>query len=281
MTTQRLKSWDDYRSEVRQFDAVLEHSRAVSNALVGKTTPSTNVSYAEQIFVKALSHCLVIRQLAPDPLRRRPSELWDVPSISAVARCVIEAHDAFVYICAAGQPAEEASFRVLLWETHDKNRRVRMLSAIGSRDTRNPKLIEEAEALVAQLLVHPVFPTLRKDLQKKIVAGDPPAYHLSQKELCAAAGVDHEYYTAVTMQLSQYVHTYPFAVRQLFQFKAGNLESLRLMALPLQFTIPFIARITEGVRLLFPGVTPEPPSRTARAMALWRSISATGVKGAA
>ena len=136
MTTQRLKNWEDYRVEVRQFDAILEHSRAVSNSLIGKTTPSSNASYAEQIFVKAISHCLVIRQLAADPDRKRPNELWDVPSMSAIARCVIEAHDAFVYICAKGQTAEEASFRVLLWEAHDKTRRVRMLSAIGSRDPR-------------------------------------------------------------------------------------------------------------------------------------------------
>jgi hypothetical protein len=281
MTTQRLKNWDDYRSEVRQFDAILEHARAVSNSLVGKKTPSTNASYAEQIFVKAISHCLVMRQLAPDPDRKRPDELWDVPSISAVARCVVEAHDAFIYICAPGEAADEASFRVLLWEAHDKTRRVRMLNAIGSRDPRNSKMIKEAGELVAKLHAHPKFPTLRKELQKKISAGDPPACHLSQRELCAAASVDHDYYIAVTMQLSQYVHTFPFAVRQLFSFRAGNLESLRLIALPLQFCIPFLARITEGVRELFPAETPDPPSRTAQAMALWRSISTTGVKSAA
>lgn len=281
MKTQRLKNWDDYRSEVRQFDAVLEHSRAVSNALIGKTTPSTNASYAEQIFVKALSHCLVVRQLAPDPNRKRPDELWDVPSMSAVARCVIEAHDAFVYISAMECSTEEASFRLLLWEAHDKTRRVRMLKAIGSRDPRKPKLEIEATRLVQELLAHAVYSTLRKDVQKKISGGDPPAYHLSQKELCASAMVDHEYYTAVTMQLSQYVHTHPFAVRQLFQFKAGTLDSLRLMALPLQFTIPFLARITEGMQGLFPHGTPSPPSRTAQTMALWRSISTTGVRSAA
>ncbi|PTT91378.1 hypothetical protein DBR42_03905 [Pelomonas sp. HMWF004] len=135
-----------------------------------------------------------------------------------------------------------------------------MLKAIGSRDPRNPKLFQEAEELVAKVQAHPVYATVRKELQKKVASSDPPAYHLSQRELCAAASVDYDYYTAVTMQLSQYVHTYPFSVRQLFAFKAGTLESLRLMALPMQYTIPFLARIIEGMREQFPGLTPEAPS---------------------
>lgn len=281
MSTQSLKTWSDYSQEVREFDAVLEHAKAVSHALVGKASPSANASYAAQIFVKAISHCLVIRHLVPDPARKRTNELWDVPSISAVARCVIDCHDAFVYIGAMDCSAEEAAFRQLLWEAHDKTRRARMLRAIGSRDPRNPTLFKEAEELTAKVMSHPVYATIRKDLQKKVADGDPPAYHLSQREICAAASVDYDYYTAITMQLSQYVHTYPFSVRQLFAFKAGTLDSLRLMALPMQYTIPFLARIAEGVRKQFPGLTPEPPSRTAKSMALWRTISTTGVKGAA
>ncbi|CAN5432850.1 hypothetical protein BH11PSE9_BH11PSE9_22150 [soil metagenome] len=278
MTTENLKSWSEYRSEIREFDAILEYAKAVSNALIGKTSPSPSASYAEQIFVKALSHCIVVRQLAPDPSRKRPSELWDVPSISAVARCVIDAHDAFFYIGALGCTAEEAAFRQLLWEAHDKTRRARMLRAIGSSDSRNPKLFAEENELLAKLMKHPLFATIRKELQKSVARGDPPAYHLSQKEICAAASVDHDYYIAVTMQLSQHVHTYPFSVRQLFAFRAGALESLRLMALPVQYTIPFLTRMTEGMRDHFPGFIPEPPSRTARAMAVWREISTAGIK---
>lgn len=279
MSTHPLKSWSDYRKEVRDFDAVLEHAKAVSHALVGKTCPSTNASYAEQIFVKAISHCLVIRQLVPDPERKRENELWDVASISAVARCVIDAHDAFVYISAIGCSVEETTFRQLLWESHDKTRRASMLRAIGSRDPRNPGLFKDSEELIAKVMSHPVFAIIRKDLQKKVVKGDPPAYHLSQRELCVAASIDYDYYTAITMQLSQYVHAHPFSVRQLFAFKAGTLDSLRQMALPMQYSIPFLARITEDVRRLFPGITPDPPSRTAKSMALWRALSTTGVKG--
>lgn len=281
MPERQLKTWSDYRNEVREFDSVLEYANAVSKALVGKQIDSARISYAEQIFVKLIAHCIVLRKLSPDPARRAQQEVWDVPSSSAVARCVIEAHDAFEYVVARNSNEPERAFRLLLWEVHDKTRRVKMLDAIGSDTPLLDEMKVQAEQMLRGLQRDPLYPSLRRDLQKKITKGAPPASHLSQRELCAECGVDFEYYTAVTMQLSQYVHTFPFAVRQLFTFRAGTLDALRMMALPLQFVLPFLTRATEGVRELFPGETPAPPSRTARTMAVWRSISSLGTKGAA
>ncbi len=281
MAAHRLRTWNDYRAEIREYDGVLEYAKAVSASLVGHKTPSTNASYAEQIFVKALSHSVIARRLAPDPERKVEAELWDVPSISAIARCVIDAHDAFVYIAATGVAQEEREFRVLLWEAHDKTRRAKMLTAIGSISPEAKRICTEAEELVQTVVAHPVFAMLRKDLQKKTRAGDPPAFHMSQRELCEYANVNYDYYTAITVQLSNHVHTYPFSIKQLFNFRAGNLDSLRLMALPLQYVIPFLVRMTDGMRDLFPGKTPEPPSRTARSMELWRILSTQGVRSAA
>jgi hypothetical protein len=82
------------------------------------------------------------------------------------------------------------------------------------------------------------------------------------------------------MLLSQYVHTLPFSVQQLFGFKGGSPESLRLMNQPLQYSLPFLSRATEGMRILFSGPTPEPPSRVARTMAVAIAISMKGLKDA-
>ncbi|UUX95557.1 hypothetical protein [Aquabacterium sp. J223] len=281
MAERALKTWFDYRREVREFDAVLEYARAVSTSLVGKQIDSPRVSYAEQIFIKLLAHCIVLRRLSPDPAKKARSELWDVPSSSAVARCAIEAHDAFAYVVGRNASDAERSFRLMLWEAHDKTRRIKMLDAIGSTASELAAMRATADEMLQKLQAHPLYQALRRDLQRQIVKGDPPASHLSQRELCAECGVDFEYYTAVTMQLSQYVHTFPFSVRQLFMFRAGTLESLRMMSLPLQFVLPFLTRVTEGMRELFPGETPSPPSRTARSMTVWRSISAHGTKSAA
>jgi hypothetical protein len=280
MAPARVKTWDDYRAEVREFDAVLEYAKAVLSSLVGKRTPSASASYAQQIFVKVLGHCIVLRRLSPDPSQKAQSEFWDVSSVSAIARCAIEAHDSFMYIAATSATADERELRLLLWEAHDKTRRLYMLEAIGSSHPQKEKIRADAQRLLALVKEHRLFRTLRTDLQKKVLKGDPPAFNISQRDLCRECDVDYDYYTAVTVQLSQHIHTFPFSVRQLFEFKAGTLDALRLMALPLQFALPFLSRATGGMRVLFPKQTPEPPSRTARSMVLWQAVSSKGTKTA-
>lgn len=272
------ETWAHYQAEIREFDAVLEHAKAVSNSLAGLTPPSRSASYGEQIFVKLLAHCIILRRLAPDPQRETPNEFWDVPSLSAVARCAIEAHDAFEYIADNAISDEERDLRLVLWELHDKTRRLRMLEAIGSADPRNDGIRDEAAQLETRLKSHVFYGNLRLDIRRKIEGGDPPAFHLSQRERCSASGVNFDYYNAVTMQLSQHVHTLPFSVHQLFEFRAGTPDALRLMTLPLRFVLPFLVRVTDSMSCMFPGKTPLPQASTARLMTMWRDISTHGVK---
>lgn len=178
MPERQLKTWSDYRNEVRGFDSVLEYANAVSKALVGKQIDSARISYAEQIFVKLIAHCIVLRKLSPDPARRAQQEVWDVPSSSAVARCVIEAHDAFEYVVARNSNEPERAFRLLLWEVHDKTRRVKMLDAIGSDTPLLDEMKVQAEQMLRGLQRDPLYPSLRRDLQKKITKGDPQHHTL-------------------------------------------------------------------------------------------------------
>lgn len=270
--------WKKYASTVRDYDAVLEHAKAVSASLVGLTPSSSHIGYGEQIFVKLLAHCVTLRQLAPDPNRRNPKELWDLPSMSAIARCAIEAHDAFVYITLGDMTPEEREFRIRLWKLHDQSRRAKMLEGIGSQDPRNEEIRKTAERLQQEVKESPFYKSLESGVKRKLTDSDPPPYYLSQRERCTRYGVNFDYYNAITMQLSQYVHTLPFAIHQLFNFKAGNTDEIGLMSMPLQYVIPFLSRVADEMRLLFPGHAPTPPSRTAKTMALWRHIYANGVK---
>ena len=273
-------AWHKYQSSVRQFDAVLEHAKAVSSSVVGLTTPNANASYGEQIFVTMLAHCITLRRLAPGPNQQTPDELWDLPSMCAIARCTIEAHDAFLYVAAAAVPEAERDFRISLWELHDKTRRLKMLESIGSKKPEVESIREQCTLLTTKVTEHSTFQTTRRDIQRKVLEGDPPAFHLSQKDRCEAGGLDFDYYNTVTMQLSQYVHTLPFALHQLFSFRAGSEEVLPLMSLPLEYVLPFLGRVANEMRSLIPAQTPDAPARTARTMAIWEAIYQRGVKSA-
>lgn len=278
-----VNTWADYRSKVREFDAVLEYAKAVSQSLIGATPPSRHAGYGAQIFFKLLSHSIVLRRLAADPNSREAAELWEVPSLSAVARCVVEAHDAFEYVAGHDVGEPEREFRLLLWELHDKARRLKMLGDIGSRDPLITGFRADTQRLQADLGSHAFLATLPAELQaelrRRLARGDPPAFHLSQRQRCALSGVDADWHNVVTMQLSQYAHTLPFPMQQLAQLKADTPDGLRLMALPLLFTMSFLTRVTEKMTSLMPGRLPQPPSRTARTMAAWRALAEQRVQG--
>jgi len=275
------RAWQKYQRSVRQFDAVVEYAKAVSASLVGKATPSANASYGEQIFVTMLAHCITLRRLAPDPHRQTADELWDLPSMCAIARCAIEAHDSFLHIAATAVPEAERDFRISLWELHDQTRRLRMLESIGSKKPEVESIRQRCSTLTAKVTAHPTFQAARRDIQRKTVDGDPPAFHLSQRERCEVGNFNFDYYNTVIMQLSQYVHTMPFALHQLFSFRAGSEEVLPLMALPLEYVLPFLGRVTSETRTLIPTHTPDAPSRTARTMAIWEAVYQRGIKSAA
>jgi hypothetical protein len=273
--------WKKYVAQVRDFDAVLEYAKAVSTSLIGIVPAHKHIRYGEQIFVKLLGHCVTLRRIAPDPTRRPGRELWDAPSMSSVARCVIEAHDAFTYIALGHMTSTERDFRLQLWELHSKNRRAKMLRAIGSVDPRLSTIEAEEKILQDAITGSPFFTSISASVKQKILSGDPPPFHLTQRERCAMADVNFDYYNVVTMHLSQNVHTHPFSIQQLLTFRAGDADALAMMSLPLDYALPFLARVTHEMRNMFPKKIASPPSRTASKMLLWRTISAHGVKGKA
>ncbi|MGQ3053149.1 MAG: hypothetical protein ACT6S0_15335 [Roseateles sp.] len=279
---EEINTWGDYRTKLREFDAVLEHGKAVSAALTGVALTTPQASYGEQIFVKLLAHCIALRRLAPDPAQAMPRELWDLPSMSAVARCVIEAHDAFEYVAGHSVSDSERGFRIRLWELHDATRRLKILARIGSTDPAIAGIRADAARLQLALDAHAHMAALPTELQAamrlRLARNDPPDFHLNRRQRCELSGVDADWHEAITMQLSQHVHTLPFSVHQLRKFQAGTPEALRLMAQPLVFALPFLARVIHGMEVLMPGRAPKPPSRTARTIAAWRLLADRGMK---
>ncbi|MBX3658555.1 MAG: hypothetical protein KF740_08995 [Ramlibacter sp.] len=269
-----------YKEILSEFDAAGDHAASVSAALVGLAPAEPHRMYAEQIFVKLLAHCLTLRRLSPAPESSSQPELWDLSSNSVLARAAIEAFDALAYLALTPQEPALREFRLLLWELHDANRRAKMLGHIGSVDPRLADIQASSKQLYERAVRHKHFGSLSKSLQKRVHEQDPPSFMNSQRERCQANGIDHDYFNALTMQLSQYAHTSPFSVHQLFEFRAGSPDALRMMSLPVQFVLPFMLRATAGMRSLFPGITPDPSEGVSVSLAVWTEISSRGVKNA-
>jgi Family of unknown function (DUF5677) len=269
-----------YKQIVGELEMFIEIGMQVSQRLVGTEPEHRHHSYADPIFTKLLCHAISLRRLSPQFDPKKEHELWDMPSACAVARCIIEAHDVLEYIALAKIPEEERSFRLLTWKLHDQQRRSRMLNAIKSNDPRAQEIHTRAIALQEEAEQHPFFKKLNPGQRKKIEDGDAPSYLLSQKELNAANGVNHEYHVAATMMLSQYVHTLPMAVHQLQEFKAGTPGALHLSSMPIQYSLAFLARSITRMAEVFPQGNLELDDQQSKIFSQWFAVAAKGVSSA-
>lgn len=273
-------SWDTYKAVVEEFDLIFDYAKQLSDSLVGKVAPTPQHRYAADLFIKLLAHCVTLRSISPDPKRQKTAELWDLPSVAAIARCAIESFDAMAYIAAKHCEPEEREFRVLLWELHDSNRRYKMLSALGVSGEQYFELVKKEQLLHTRVMAHAHFAKIGKGHQKKIEARDPPESYVSTKDKCESSGVSHSYYLAVTMHLSQFVHSHPFALHQLSKFQGGSAEALDLMSLPIKYTMAFLSRSIEEWRSIFPNHTLTPSETVARKIKLWNHWVSNGTRAA-
>lgn len=269
---------DRYRDLLGEYDALVSHAREISDRMVGRRIDQRSHSYSEAIYTKLICHAISLRKLSPSLNSAQAPELWDVASACAVARALIEAYDALAYIGVHQVELPEREFRVLLWDLHDQQRRLAMLEKIGSIDPRVSDVRNRTSELTAKLTAHPFYRKTSKDVQSKINRGEAPPVHLSQRDLNCASGINHEYYIAATMWLSQYVHTFPMSLHQLMEFRAGQPEALHISSMPLQYSMAFLAKAIEGTSEIWPEADLEPDEEVARILSRWLAIAENGVR---
>lgn len=275
-----LVKQERYAEILGELETLLRFGTTVSNSLVGTTHSKKHLSYADLIYTKLLCHAISLHKLSPQIVSKPEQELWDLPSACAIARCIIEAHDVLGYMVFSKVSPEEQDFRLLLWRLHDQQRRSKMLNFIGSHDPKAGEIHAQAVALHNEAISHPWFPGVAKNLQKKIKSGDAPSFLLSQRELNTANSVNHEYHTSATMWLSQYVHTLPMSVHQLSEFRAGTADALHISAMPIQYTLGFIASTITKMAEAFPKAKMELTGADAVLFSTWCSVVKHGVKTA-
>lgn len=274
MTPQR------YLSIVEEYDLIVDHACAMSGRLTGRSVVEKHLSYAETIFTKLLCHAISLRKLSPTLQPSSPTELWDIGSCCAVARTLIEAFDALAYVSLHSVLPPEREFRLLVWELHDKEHRLHMLEEIGAAGLDVESVRSDAKNLQTIVTAHASYTELSKDVKKMIAEGKAPAYLRSKKDRNAASGINHDYYNGVTMFLSQYVHTLPFALSQLTLSHAGDPGALQVVAMPLQYSMPFLAKAIVGIGTLWPDAQVEMSADLQRKLDLWLFLSEQGVRGA-
>ena len=266
-----------YQEVLGTFDRMLAHAIQVGNLLAKLNSDDEKSIYVNAIFTKLVCHALTLRKISPTLGQEVAGELWDISSACAIARALIETYEAFAYISASKTQPGETEFRVILWELHDLQRRIKMLNQIGSSNPEINSMETKVTSLQSRVINHQMFLKCSKNTQTKIKNGEAPPYHLSQFELNSMCGINHEYHNTATMALSQYVHTLPMAIHQLMSFRAGDLESLHMCSMPIQYSMAFLAKAVAEVTEQLPVKVNNPPEETTRDLEFWLEIAQNGI----
>ena len=266
----------DFRTE---FDSVVQYSVALLNAQAGYKVRNERENYGEKIFGKMVCHALSLQKLLPNPNPVADSEIWDISSQYALSRAILESYEALSYILQEGlsEQEQELECRIIVWKLHAEERRYKMLGLIGSNNPATKEVEKNMMELRATLLDSKYVTFIGNNARSKIEKGDCPTYIVSRKSRLSSANVSIDYFNAVLMHLSSHVHTHPFSLHQLFDFKAGTPEAYSLVKVGGQYACGFLCAAVRDLSRLFAPRIPEMPKNVQEALELWGGVLKKGV----
>lgn len=206
-----------FLAAIADLGRLTTYCHAVSSSLAGDTARGEREFYASIIFAKMTMHAISILRNTPRGLTLEndlSGAVWDVSSICAMVRALIESFDAFAYVAVHPISEESRSLRIQIWELHDKERRVRILKLIGSKSPLVSQMEHEAEQLRTRILASPSLDALHSGVRGKISKGECPDFLQTLEQRNQASKVSHAYYLSARMFLSSYVHTHPLSIHR-------------------------------------------------------------------
>lgn len=267
----------DYKDVLCDLKMFIDVGCAVSQRLVGTIPEKRHHFFADTIFTKILCHAMSLYKISPKLGEEGKCELWDLSSVCAISRCIIEVYDVFGYMVFENISDNERELRIDVWELHAIHRRILMLSCINSISSDINMLYERETFLINKIISNDFYKDLNKDHKKKINSKDAPAFLISQRERNFRNKVNHEYYNATTMSLSQHVHTFPMSIEKLNIFKAGSQDALREVSIAIKYSLGFLARAITEMVVLFPHGEVELDEHQHIQFSVWCAIVEQGV----
>lgn len=238
-----------YFAQVDEFDQLISIVWESASVLATVEVETDQQSYASILYDKLAAHACSLSRLLP---RRdlQPGLIWDVSSVSAIARCIMDAYGALAYLSLDDISTAEQEFRLQLLALHDWDRRLQVTKALGSDqevvETINTQLAEIRE----NLKKCEFFLALSPKEQERLLE-EPRDFHKTRRERNKASGVDDDFYLSAWIYLSQFIHSHGFALHQLHNPTARTSDAYRLMGVPLAFATAFLAKGIQGVHRLF------------------------------
>ena len=259
-----------YEELLRLIDAAFR----VAKSTQYKEVDTRDLVVASRIFAKLISHARAVLVLAPKKpagIKAPAQELWDLSSMATLCRSLIDSYYVFFYIAVDEVDDSTKEFRWILWDYHSESRRLKKLQLIGSILPAVTEIEENVERLKRKLINHQLFKALDPPVQKRLRKPSEGIFS-TNGELSVRAGIDEDYYKNAFMFLSSYVHSHPFSIEQLTDFRAGEDESLNLLKLVIDYSSIYLSLTLRDFIKLVPEVSEEIDEETQKTIHTWCGV---------
>jgi hypothetical protein len=260
------------------FIGVLEIAIQAKNKAHGTPTDRQGV-IADTLFLRNILTGITIHQvLNPCSVGNLPRLAFpDFPSVAVLARTILESYLAMHYMAIRVYSAEDREIRLLWWDWHEINERIRTFDKINSKRLEVSTLKMEKTNLAAMIRSHVSYAQIPRRLSKGFQDDELPKKALFESNAIIAkqAGVLTEHFDVQYQLLSSIAHSQPTIVKALSKHNPNTLDATILLIEALQYSAAYLAFTVRDFVKVCPCAKPALTTSFQRFAALWAGIFAT------
>ena len=238
-----------------EFRHVIQVAIAAKNAAANTPTDRRG-DIADVLALRNILAAISINQLLePAPAGGIPALSSPDPlSISVLARSMAETHLMLYGVACLVLPSEEAQLRLLWWDWHELNERIRTRDIVKSQRPGVDKWELEKEVLSKKISSHPSFEKLPDDLKAWFKKGERPRRALFEttRRLAELAGIHPERFESLYQVTSAAAHAEPTVVWLLRPHEPNDEAIICSIKLQVSFATAFLAFTVRDFALLAP-----------------------------
>lgn len=238
-----------------EFRHVIQVAIAAKNAAANTPTDRRG-DIADVLTLRNILAAISVNQLLdPTPVGGIPALSSPDPlSISVLARSMAETHLTLYGVACLASPPEEAQLRLLWWDWHGLNERIRTRDVVKSQRPGVEMWDHEKAMLAQKISIHPSFGKLPDDLKAWFNKGERPrrATFETTRKLAEVAGIHPERFEALYQVTSAAAHAEPTVVGLLGRHEPNGEAIISSIKLQVSFATAFLAFTVRDFALLAP-----------------------------
>lgn len=203
----------DYIAALNKFDVAICEAVAVSQAASGRFVEA-HKGYATKLFTRLCAHGIALIRAVPlTRWVKSENGNWDFACAAPHVRAVLEGYLLFSYIIETPVSPEEWSVKINIMHLNDCMRRVKLFTALESRD-QSASLSAQADELRERLLKSEFFMSMPEPKRKRFLAGEYLMID-SRDERLDKLGIAPKTFSVLWDLLSQNTHVLPLSFYRL------------------------------------------------------------------